>query len=171
MQGVLGHDTRPPAARPHGRNRTGLLAVVLMAVLLVVGLPAAFVTGRATAPEPPAPVKGMASSAMERFLAQHEANLNSDDVARLAEDYAEDAIFVDLGWGPEAVITGGRKIAEVNIGSRAALGMGYDFGIAIQVGDLVAQTGSWPGGHGLEVYEFNDDGKIQREWSFFTDRP
>lgn len=139
------------------------------AVLLVLGLGAGILVGRATVSEPAAPAD-LASARVSTFLDQQVAALNSGDAARIRPFYAEDATFTDIGNRYAAPLEGGDEIAEVMAKNVAFLGpFAGDVGTPIERGDFVAYVSTWGDvSAGVIVLELDAEGKILNQWVIHT---
>lgn len=149
-------------------RRTGWVAL-LSVILLVVGLAAGFLVGRATVPEAeaPAPPADLAGTTATRFLSEYVAVVNAGDEAWIAPFYKADAtLSSNVPWMSDEpwLVTGDRAIAS-------AIGSWWDYqgfrldnaGTAIQKGDLVMQSYDSVFGPAMMVFQL-DNGKIVNQW-------
>lgn len=146
--------------------------MVLPIILLLVGLAAGVLVGRATVSEP-APPADLASAQVTAFARDHVAAINSGDEARIASFFAQDSrLFrgeIDF-YGP---VVGREEIAKALAGPAqspfgAALG-GYLAGptTILQRGDFVTYFSALRKAEPVPtvvVLELDAEGKILNEW-------
>lgn len=167
MRTISRPETAATVPTPHRTRRWPVLPVVL----LLVGLGAGLLFGRATAPEQETPAD-LAPSELVDFLEQQREATNSGDATRIAEFYAEDATFTDIGNKYAAPLEGRDEIAAVMAENVAFLGpFAGDIGTPIARGDFVAYVSSWGDvSAGVIVFELDADGKILNQWVIHTEQ-
>lgn len=161
-------DRAEAEARAAKRPRAGWY-VGVSAALLVLGLGAGILVGRATVSAPPAPAD-LASARLSTFLDQQVEAFNSGDATRIRPFYAEDATFTDIGNVHAAPLKGGDEIATVMAKNVAFLGpFAGDIGTPIARGDFVTYVSTWGDvSAGVIVFELDANGKILNQWVIHT---
>lgn len=155
--------TAAPTDSPTVSTRRHPRLVWLSVVLLLLGLTAGFMAGRATAPETVLPTD-LAGPEVTTMLDDLIEAINFGDATTLESLFAEDATFTDTTKKDGYTVEGNDEIAE-GLGSLATLGFRIsDPGTAIHNGDYVAQYHLASIGPVVGVYRLNDDGKIQNMW-------
>jgi len=157
--------SRPEATTPALTSHRMKGRPILSVVLLLLGLGAGVLVGRATAPERAMPAD-LARSELVGFLEGQREAFNSGDAARIAELYAQDATFTDIGNIYAQPIEGRDEIGEVMAKNVAFLGpFAGDIGTPIARGTFVAYVSSWGDvSAGVIVFELDVDGKILNQW-------
>lgn len=155
-------------ARTSKRPRTWWY-VGVSAVLLVLGLGAGILVGRATVSDPPAP-PDLASAQLRTFLTQQGEAFDSGDATRLRAFYADDATLTDIGNVHAKPLKGGDEIAEVMAKNVAFLGaFEADIGTPIARGNFVTYVSTWGDvSAGVIVLELDATGKILNQWVIHT---
>jgi hypothetical protein len=155
-------ETTVPVPSQHRTKRWPILSVVL----LLVGLAAGVLVGRATAPEQELPAD-LAPRQLSDFLERQGEAVNSGDATRIAEFYAEDATLTDIGNIYAKPVEGRAEIAEVMAKNVALLGpFAGDAGTPIARGSFVTFVSTWGDvAAGVIVFELDADGKILNQWA------
>jgi hypothetical protein len=138
----------------------------LSVVLLIVGLGAGFLVGRATV-SPPAPPPDLASAGIRAFVKQHVDATNSGDAARIASFYAEKSTLNDIGNEFTAPVKGRDEIARALAADVELFGpfLGQP-GTAVKRGNFVTYVSAWGDVEaGVIVLELDSQGKILNQWA------
>lgn len=155
-------ETTVPASTPHSTTWWAVLSVVL----LLVGLGAGVLVGRAVSPEQEQPAN-LASSQLTDFLDRQAKAVNSGDATRIAEFYAEDATLTDIGNIYAKPLKGRDQIATVMADNVALLGDNFpkDIGTPLGRSNFVTYVSSWGDvSAGVIVFELDGEGKILNQW-------
>lgn len=137
-------------------------AAWLSVVLLLVGLAAGFLAGRASAPETELPTD-LADSTVTMMLDDYLEAFHSGDATQIAQFFAPDATFTDTTQDGGYVMEGSTEIAQA-IASWNDLGFEVsEPGTTIQNGEFVARYDISTIGPAMAVYQVRD-GKIQNLW-------
>lgn len=149
--------SRPETTAPvHVPRRSRWLAW-LSVVLLIVGLGAGFLVGRATKADPPA---DLASTSAVTVMNDFAAAVNFGDAKVIAAFFTEDAVSVSPDDQGATVTVGSQRIGETLASLRDILGMRItDPGTAVQRGSWVSQPVDILGEPGYLVAQLVD-GKI-----------
>jgi hypothetical protein len=155
--------TSPPTVSPTASTRRNLLLTWLSVGLLLLGLTAGFVAGRATAPKTVLPAD-LAGPEVTTMLQDQMDAINFGDAESLESLFAENATFTDTTKNGGYTVEGNDKIA-LGLASLSTLGFRIsDPGTAIHNGNYVAQYHLASIGPVVGVYRLNDEGKIQDMW-------
>jgi hypothetical protein len=165
MTTIYRPETTVPVPTPHRTRWWAVLSVVL----LVVGLGAGVLVGRATVPEQKMPAD-LASSQLNTFLNQQVEAFNSGEATRLRPFYSADATVTDIGNVFAVPLKGGDEIATTMQKNVEFLGpFAGDVGTPIARGNFVAYVSSWGDvTAGVIVLELDAEGKILNQWVIHT---